>query len=255
MSQVSKAKCLLALLIAFAFFIPLAHAQVVDCPRSGIPVTMDGKWDGREWDDAVEVSLVRWSGYSSGTAFLRAKYDRTYFFTIIDVTSATTATGDDGASITFDTNNDGGVKPRVDDYTFNIFYGGPPSMAQGNGKAFVYAASVPKGVLANASIGSSPHSSKSHPMYEFRIPLSLFPKISTIRFAASTWYGWNVNLQDFDVLLAWPKDFFNDAPGSWGTMNFPTAIPEFADAMVAIVLTFCAAALVTRTRSRKRILS
>jgi hypothetical protein len=244
-------KCLLAVFVVLVLVTPLAHAQSVDCPRSAAPVTIDGKWDGTEWDDAAELPLVAvsGSGYKSGEGFVRVKYDDSYFYAIVDFISVSTASGSDGAGIQFDTNNDGGNHPKPDDYRFDADYRGQVSMAQGTGSDFQWGLPLPRGTLVDASISSSPHSSKNHPIYEFRIPLSIFPETSTGRFAAAVWKGSTPNL----VLIIWPENYYRDVPNTWGTINFPTSVPEFTTTVVVIALMFAVVTLVTRTRANKRI--
>jgi hypothetical protein len=244
-------KSLLLFLFVLVLVTPLVHAQSVDCPRSGAPVTIDGKWDGSEWDDAAELHLVKSSDSSqTGEGFVRVKYDDSYFYAIVDFVSVSTASGTDGAGIQFDTNNDGGNTPKQDDYRFDADYRGQGSMAQGTGSDFRWGLPLLRGALVDASISSSPHSSKSHPIYEFRIPLSIFPKTSTARFAAAVWHG--SNTPSF-VLVTWPQDYYLVVPNTWGTINFATPVPEFTCTFVIIVLALAAATLVTRTRAKKRI--
>jgi hypothetical protein len=243
-------------LVVFAFtfngrFVSAANEQSISCPRSNIPVAIDGKWGMNEWSDAAEVSLKTWSGYKSGEAFMRVKFDDSYFYAIIDFISVSTASGRDGASITFDTKNDGGNRAKADDYRFDVDYKGQGSMAQGTGSGFEWNLPLPENVLVNASIGASPHSSKNHPIYEFRIPLSMFPTTTTMGFAASVWQGWNAQKRDVIVLLTWPENYFLIVPNTWGEVNFPTPIPEFTSTFLVIASALIAPTL-ARIKLKKR---
>jgi hypothetical protein len=246
---VNRKKFLLSLIVVIALVAPLAHAQSVDCPHSGIAVTIDGKWGSGEWDEGAELPLKTWSGYKTGEGFVMIKYDESYFYAIVDFMSVSTASGSDGAGITLDTKNDGGNKAKSDDYRFDVDYKGQGSMAQGTGTGFEWGLPLPAGVLVDASIGSSPHSSKNHPIYEFRIPLSIFPKTSTARFAAAVWQGLN---PPNAVLLVWPEDYYLEVPNTWGTVNFPTVVPEFTSTAAVISLALLVATLVTRIQTKKR---
>jgi hypothetical protein len=200
-------------------------------------------WGKGEWDDGVELSLTSWSGSKNGMGFIRMKYDYSSFYAIIDFTSVSTIIKlpyQEGASITFDTKNDGGNKSKTDDYRFDIFYTGQGSMQRGTGSGFEWGLPLPEGVLLGASMSSSPHSSKNHLIYEFRIPLSIFPRASTMGFAAGAYHGTESQFSQM-VLLTWPADYYLDVPSTWGKIDFPTPVPEFPStiilAAVALVLT------------------
>jgi hypothetical protein len=242
-SGMSWKKFVPCFIIMIAIVMPLAHAQTVDCPHSRIAVTIDGKWESGEWDDGAEIPLTAASSFKPGAGFARIKYDSLYFYAVLDFISVSTASGADGAGVQFDTNNNGGNTTDADDYRFKSDYKGAGSMAQGNGSGFGPYLPLPDGALVGASIGSSPYSSDSHPIYEFRVPLSMFPIVSTARLALGVWQGTNApNL----VLMVWPKDFLRDVPSTWGIINFPTSVPEFTSATAVAVLALLVATCVTR---------
>jgi len=233
--------------IILIIIIPTVSAQKeLNCPHSINEVIIDGVWGESEWDEAKEIPLI--SVYEDGgmTSWVRIKNDETYFYAIIDFTSTPILVCDDGAAIIFDTEYNLGDKPQKDDFRFYLPCEGKSSMEIGTGYQFVWKNRLPEGYIADMSFGPSPHSNSPHPIYEFRIPLSIFPSdTNQVGFTANAWAIKIHGTRD-DIFLAWPSNSDHKVPDTWGEINFPYPVPEFPSVSLILPLTFSTLLLLLR---------
>jgi hypothetical protein len=224
--------------IILIIIIPTVSAQKeLNCPHSVNEVTINGVWGESEWDDAEEIPLISVYEDESVTGWIRIKNDEGYFYAIIDFTSTQILVCGDGAAIIFDTDYNLGDKPQKDDFRFYFPCEGKPSMEIGTGYQFVWREELPEGFIADMSFGPSPHSNSPHPIYEFRIPLSIFPlDTNQVGFTANAWAIKIHGTRD-DIFLAWPRNSDYKVPDTWGEMNFPYPVPEFLSFLITIIIT------------------
>ncbi|MCW4033553.1 MAG: hypothetical protein NWF08_09225 [Candidatus Bathyarchaeota archaeon] len=237
----SKIRTLLILsLFSLIFFVsfPSVNAQnEFNCPILVNEVTLDGEWGEGEWDDAEELFLESATGDESEIGWMRVKVDESYFYAIVDFTSTSILVCGDGVAIIFDTEYNRGDKPQKDDIRFYVPCEGDPSIYIGTGYLFVWREEVPEGYITNLSFGPSPHSSSYHPIYEIRIPLSIFPQDTTqVGFTATAW-AIKIHGTREDISLAWPRDSNYKVPDTYGEVNFPYPVHEFSSIVLIIVMT------------------
>ena len=138
--------------------------------------SIDGVWSTGEWNDANEYyfSYVYSTVYGMAEAYLRCKYDNSSLYLIIDVPSdngsAYTSEGKNytgNLAISLDLNMDGLSTSDKADPEFII-----SSLA--NETMVYYSANEPSWssqVIAAQKLGSSPHTTKPHRIYEISMPL------------------------------------------------------------------------------------
>jgi len=214
-----KSQLLASLLLASALISPASASSRAVAYRSVNPVTIDGKWTSPdEWLDAQEILV-------EGMA-LRVKHDGSSLYLLIDALGDYTS-DEDYAIVHIDPEGDGGHLPRPGDRSFlarwvceadpeDAFYWRVELMAmEGDGAGWRPAGEV-KGFSAGSSMlaRNDPHGWQTHLIWEFRIPLSVAAKGTSIRI----WAG------SFDVsgegrVFSWPyaRAFWH--PGLWGEVE------------------------------------
>jgi len=198
--------------------IPKVYADIITFQPLSNPVTIDGKWtNGSEWTDGYEET--------SPACNWRFKYDSNSLYVLSDFFGVNESyPGDYDASwVYFDTLGNGGSAPDTDDYAFGILPSLQNSltMLQGTGSDW----SVVKPNFNGASsddASNDPYGPNPHPIYEFQIPMSIFPanvKSANMRVATEApFQGW------YD----WPQYSDRLTPSSWGNVEFaPVPVPEF----------------------------
>lgn len=223
--------------IILIIIIPTVSAQKeLNCPNSINEVIINGVWGASEWDDAKEIPLISVYEDESVTGWVRIKNDESYFYAIIDFTPTSILVCGDGTTIIFDTEFNLGDKPQKDDFRFYFPCEGKPSMEIGTGYQFVWRDELPEGFIAEMSFGPSPNSNSPHPIYEFRIPLSIFPlDANQVGFTANAWAIKIHGTRD-DIFLAWPRNSDYEVPDTWGEMNFPYPVPEFLSFLITVII-------------------
>jgi len=195
---------------------PLAVAESGDtlfAPRLTVPVTVDAAWSAGEWDDALQYTMV-----GNRTSYIRAKYDSTYLYVLVDIpwdTTNATYYYNENFWLAFDTAHNGGTAPKTDDYlvagqTDNTDTGiGMGWHGDGTEWQFTYLGDI--GIFHNAQGGSnstpgaprypmlpSPNSGTPHRICEMQVPLAL------IGSPGST-VGFYANVDDESSKPGWPS--------------------------------------------------
>jgi hypothetical protein len=79
------------------------------------PVTIDGKWTSpKEWTDALQVDC--------GWGWIAVKDDSSFLYVLVDFVKDTSTGNGDWGFVSWDQKNDGGTKPRSDDYRLVLQY-------------------------------------------------------------------------------------------------------------------------------------
>jgi hypothetical protein len=236
--------------LMLVILIPTASAKnELNCPHSINEVIIDGVWGESEWDEAKEIPLISIYQGESMTVWARIKNDESYFYAIIDFTSTPILVCGDGAAIIFDTEYNLGDNPQKDDFRFYFTCQGKPSMEVGTGYQFVWRDELPEGFIADMSFGPSPHSNSPHPVYEFRIPLSIFPSdTNLVGFTANAWAIKIPGTRD-DIFLAWPSNCDYKVPNTWGEMGFPYPVPEFSSFFITSIIAIMASLFFLKNRN------
>ena len=113
-----RALALLPMLILLASPVSVQAGKGMRITSSTLknPVTVDGKWTSAdEWKDGVGFDC-------GGYGWIALKDDSDFLYVIVDYTKDFDATTGDFAWIVWDQKNDGGSKPRSDDYNLLMTY-------------------------------------------------------------------------------------------------------------------------------------
>ncbi len=170
-----------------AAILPLANAAMpplLNAPPAAVAVTVDGVWSAGEWADAPQYAM---GGPAGQTGFIRAKFNATHLFVLIDSpwdTTPSTVYYHENVWLAFDTLNDGGSTPLADDYMIHasteftqMGWQGYP--AGGNwtmawlGWAGGFACTQAGGNFGAIPLQASPNSAVPHRITEFAVPLNL----------------------------------------------------------------------------------
>jgi hypothetical protein len=208
------------------------------------PVTIDGKWTtATEWTDGYEMP--------SPACNWRLKYDTDSLYVLSDFFGVNESfpTGYDAAWVYIDTLGNGGSAPDKDDYAFSI----QPSlsnslvMEQGTGSDWSIVAPNFNGA-SSVDASNDPYGSSPHPIYEFKIPMSIFPaNVKSAKMRLSTeapfqgWYDWPIYSDRSD-------------PSTWGDVAFSsTPIPEFSQlSLVPLITLELPLCLLSKYRKRRQ---
>jgi hypothetical protein len=215
-------------------------------------VTIDGKWTyPDEWTDGAS--------YSAGTyGWLVIKDDSRFLYVLVDVTADRSATASDFAWIVWDQKNDGGSKPKSDDFNLLLGYVNKTSytssIAQGTGTDWAtptLASSL--GILSASSADAThdPYSETSHLAYEFQVPRSILDNstvITSIGFSAGAHDEPSGNWISFP--LETRGDYYM-IPDTWGQLTFSLPVPEFPNPLVMIFASIAAVLFVCRQKQKK----
>jgi hypothetical protein len=151
--------------------------QLLVAGMSAVKPHIDGVWAVGEWDDANEYRFLSvWHNVNGlGEAYVRCKYDNSSLYWLIDVPS------DDGSTYTsqgknytgnagifLDLNMDGlNTNDKADpEFIMNAYPNGTTISG-----FFANKPSWASEISAVQKLGSSPHSSKAHRVYEVSMPL------------------------------------------------------------------------------------
>jgi len=210
------------------------------------PVTVDGKWTTvDEWSDGVGFDC-------GGYGWIALKDDADSLYVLVDYTRDTSAAAGDFAWVIWDQKNDGGSKPKSDDYDPILRYTDKTnytsSVAQGTGTGwgtFNPASSLGIAAASSTDATSDPYSHASHVVYEFRIPRSILDNstvITSIGFYAGAQNaaggGW----------IGLPRGGDYRIPDSWAQLTFSIPIPEFSQVLVTMAFLIATLTIVLRKR-------
>jgi hypothetical protein len=209
------------------------------------PVTLDGKWTyADEWTDGVSFDC-------GGYGWIALKDDADSLYVLVDYTRDTSAAAGDFAWVIWDQKNDGGSKPKSDDYDPILRYADKTnyasSVAQGTGTGwgtFNPASSLGIAAASSTDATSDPYSHASHVVYEFRIPRSILDNSTVI-----TSIGLFAGAQNAaGGSIALPRDGNYMIPDSWAQLTFSIPIPEFSQVLVTMALLIATLTIVLRKR-------
>jgi hypothetical protein len=206
--------------------------------RFNIP-NIDGKWSTMtEWSNASENMIQNQYGW---TMYVRMMHNASYLFVLVDFITDQ-SDNHDYARIGFDTANDGGNCPKVDDYLFECFAArGGSCLFQGKGTGGVgwdqwTEIDWPDGAIAEwgfSRVCDPYEPGRNHQIYEFQIPCGFLGDNN----AHARFYGFYIYATDnYDTLLEWPPNAGGDcstgppAPGNWGDIEskIPFINPHFS---------------------------
>jgi hypothetical protein len=225
----------------------LQEPSSLTIPRSHGGVEIDGLWSTKaEWTDASEMTISD----EKLAAYVRAKHDQVFVYVLIDFLSdhGLEASGD-FAVICFDTQNNGGNMPLLDDYCFyRITRTGDfiDGIIQGNGNEWIVLQEAetwdPYDEKFDAAMSSShmndPYDSvNTHVIYEFRVPIETYGLNEQMGLYV---YVNDAYTKDF---IEWPtdaggKDFklivkdIVPAPDQWGQVTLEISDESSADKVV-----------------------
>ncbi len=186
MTKCRFVSCLLVLaMILLMLRLPAANSQTITTTTSsgvhvvaGVVVvkpSIDGLWQKGEWDDANEYrfSAVYYEVNGLSEAYVRCKHDNSSLYWLIDVPSDSGATYAKGgqnltgtAAFSFDRDMDGISRIDPADFAFVITTSGNSTLL-----SFLYNTPTwSSQVNVAQQLGVSPHSGKSHRVYEISMP-------------------------------------------------------------------------------------
>jgi len=245
-----RALVLLAMLILILLTCPVSvqagKGMKITSSTLKNPVTVDGKWTTvDEWSDGVSFDC---GGYGR----IALKDDTDFLYVLVDYTRDASAAAGDFAWIIWDQKNDGGSKPKSDDYDPILRYTDKTnytsSVAQGTGTGwgtFNPASSLGIAAASSTDATSDPYSHASHVVYEFRIPRSILDNstvITSIGFYAGAQNaaggGW----------IGLPRGGDYRIPDSWAQLTFSIPIPEFSQVLVTMAFLIATLTIVLRKR-------
>jgi len=213
--------------------------------RENIP-NINGQWDTpSEWTDGNEIIL---QNEFEWTVYIRIKHNQTHLFILLDFITDQSESSLDSCGICFDTLDNGGNFPRVDDYEFLLYcfdwshYGDfyfYHEVYQGRGTGGynpwveIEKPLQTKMEMGFSSINDPYEGNRNHRIYEFQIPCSFLGQ--------GYYYGFYAFVFDSgtDTLLEWPtnaggvyqgeEEEIPPAPGNWGDIESDTEfVPEFS---------------------------
>ena len=173
---------------------------------------IDGVWSPGEWDDANEYyfSYVYSTVYGMAEAYLRCKYDDSSLYLLVDVPSDNGSTfmseGKNytaNLAISLDLNMDGLSTSDKADPEFIIY-------SNANVTTVTFSANEPSWssqIIVAQKLGSSPHESKPHRIYEISMPLQ-----SLLEYGE---HSYPDNLPDINIALS-VRDSFGNGLGLVG---------------------------------------
>jgi hypothetical protein len=215
------------------------------------PVTLDGKWTyADEWTDGVNFDC-------GGYGWIALKDDADSLYVLVDYTRDTGAAAGDFAWVIWDQKNDGGSKPKSDDYDPILRYTDKTnytlSVAQGTGTGwgtFNPASSLGIAAAASTNATSDPYSHASHVVYEFRIPRSILDNSTVI-----TSIGFYAGAQNAagGIWIGLPRGGDYRIPDSWAQLTFSLPVPEFPSVLIMVLVSVAAAGFVSRRRRQTHV--
>jgi len=222
---------------------------LITSSTSSSPVSIDGKWTTvDEWQDAVDLDC-------GGYGWIAVKDDSDFLYVLVDYTKDLSTTSGDFAWVAWDQKNDGGSKPKTDDYNLLVSYkngsGYDVFVQQGVGTG--WGASMPAssfGIWAASSTDATedPYLYTPHVTYEFRIPRAVVDNstmITTVGFYA----GASDKTSGIGIRLPRSSDYMN--PGSWGRLTFSVPIPEFTEFCIVTATLLSTSAIVLRRKENR----
>ena len=227
----------IALILLVMTCMPVALAQsqtTLECYRLSNTVTFDGKWTSPdEWADVPEILLGHYDTFTVATAthpaypnagnvFLRIKHDDSNLYFLMDVTNATHPIGipsEHGWSFTgvfVDLNNNKSSVLQKDDTVQAVSWmEGQPLFEIIRGEAGGWSRNIERSpVTVKYIMGTTQHSSQAHLISEGMMPIGGRNEIG-IAFLAT-------NLEKAEA-NAWPRDFVEFNPNTWGTLKLLSA--------------------------------
>jgi parallel beta-helix repeat protein len=208
-----------------------AYIGLIASQWAAVSPTIDGIFTPGEWADATSVNLTFVDSNNQVPAILLVKNDADYLYICYDGIGDNTSNDNDGASISFDTGNDGVLSDGGEDQ----FAIGWPLSTPMNHAVFnsssgwvidcqPFNTTLPDHAGLSGAFGfnSSDNSLAYHRIYEFRIPLALLGVTSgdTIGFAGSSQQI--PGIADNFIWSAWPK-----------YVTAPPSIDEYGDLALA----------------------
>jgi hypothetical protein len=213
------------------------------------PVTLDGKWTyADEWTDGVSVA--------AGThGWFVIKDDSDFLYVLVDHTADLTPTKGDFAWVVWDQKNDGGGKPKTDDYDLILRYTDKTSytssVAQGTGTGWgTFNPASSLGVLSASSTDATedPYSKTSHLMFEFQVPRSILDNSTVV-----TSVGFFAGAQGESSSISLPRAGDYMVPNSWAQLTFSLPVPEFRSVLIMVVVSVAAVGFVSRRRRQTHV--
>lgn len=225
-------------------------------PNSTNIPNIDGQWSTPdEWTDASENII---QNEFEWTAYIGAKHNQTHIFVLLDFVTDQSSSDPDVCGIAFDTENDGGNFPDLDDYLFTFDWGALSTMFffnknlyQGTGRGGSYSEAwveidIPLETMIERGFSSThdPYEdSRNHRIYELQIPCSFLDIEYSCGFYAFVYD----NEYYSKTLLEWPEGaggIGNDesravipAPGTWGNIESDVKfIPEFSSLVIILLV-------------------
>jgi len=239
---------LILILLAFPVSVQAGKGQKITSLPLTNPVTIDGKWTTiDEWTDGVDFDC-------GGYGWIALKDDSSFLYVLVDYTRDTRAAAGDFAWIVWDQKNDGGSKPRSDDYDLLMRYENESSydvfFYQGTGTGWDFFNPKPASSLGIAGASSTdatsdPHSKESHLTYEFRLPRRILDNstvITTIGFYAGG------SDESSGIWIGVPRAGDYRKPDTWGQLTFSVPIPEFSQVLVTMALLIVTLSMMLRRR-------
>lgn len=209
------------------------------------PVTVDGKWTSAdEWKDGVGFD-------TGGYGWIALKDDTDFLYVLVDYTRDTRAAAGDFAWIIWDQKNDGGSKPRTDDYYLTMTYETESTydlqIAQGTGTNWGdWKPASSLGVVGASSTDaiSDPRSKASHLTYEFRVPRLVLDNSTVV--ATVGFFAGAQNAAGGGIVLPLGADSM--MPNGWAQLTFSVPVPEFSDVLVTMALLVATLTIMLRRR-------
>lgn len=183
------------------------------------------------------------------------KDDSKFLYVLVDYAADVTPAAGDFAWVLWDQKNDGGTKPKSDDYDLILRYSDKnnyaSSIAQGTGTGWGASEAVSSlGILGASSTNTTEdaYSKKSHLTYEFQVPRSILDNstvVTSIGFSAGALDGSSGNW------ISLPRSGDYRVPDSWAQLTFSLPIPEFPSILLIMAASMVAVGFLSRRKARQ----
>jgi len=258
-------------LVAIALIVPEARSHVegavVTSYKALVPVVVDGRWTTpHEWNDTVEqIALLAGTFPKMVTgAYVRLKHDALSLYVLIDFVLDTridpandTYLHPDAGWVFLDTAHEGSAWPNLDDYTVILAWYNTtcPELAvfRGDGRDWIPLKEIPRGLTAASSTNAtySPRTQRPHLIYEFAIPLSLFPSgVETAGVGFMAVDHATVQGSGYPVGFTFPYPLLpKPTPDKFADLVFSAVpVPELSSVPLAALIALVATTLIPRRR-------
>jgi hypothetical protein len=238
---------LILILLAFPVGVQAGKGQKITSLPLTNPVTIDGKWTTiDEWTDGLIIQR----GVNGRIAL---KDDSDFLYVLVDYIRDTRAAAYDFAWIVWDQKNDGGSKPRSDDYDllmsyeteseYDVFFYKRTGTGWGNPEP---ASSLGVTGASSTDATNNPYSNAAHLVYEFRVPRLVLDNSTVI--TSIGFFAGAQNSADYSWIGV-PQtggDYRN--PNTWAQLTFSVPVPEFSQTLLTMALLVATLSIMLRRK-------